>query len=371
MKIALVHEFLNQLGGAERVLQNFLEIWPEAEVHVILYDREKTQGQFEGYKKKVSWLNTLPGVKKHPRLFLPLMPGAIESFSFDDYDLVLSDSSSFAKGIHTDKLHICYCHAPTRYLWTVREYIDKQKYPRFLKFLGKIYLKRLRKWDLKAAQRADFFIANSVNIQDHIKKFYQRESIVIPPPVDTEVFFPDGPKQDYFFTASRLELYKRVDVIIEAFNHLGWPLKIAGRGTDLNRLKALAKPNVQFVGAVSDADLSKLYSQAKAFVFAAEEDAGIMVVEAQACGTPVIAFGKGGVLETVKQGITGEFFDEQTAGSLEKVLKDFNPANYDPQVIREHAEKYDKKIFQEKIRSFVEEKYGEFARSKATKQSNQ
>ncbi len=357
MKIALVHEYLNQLGGAERVLENFLEIWPDATVHVLFYDKEKTKGKFEKYSKKISWLNNLPFAGRHPRLFLALMPTAMEGFDFSGFDLIISDSSSFAKGIKTDKLHVCYCHAPTRYIWSVPEYIDQQKYPKILIWLGKIFLKRLKKWDYKAGQRPNFFIANSANIQNQIKQFYKRESVVIPPPVDTEMFFPDGEKQDFFLAASRLEPYKKVDIIIEAFNHSGLPLKIAGTGTDLERLKKMAGNNIEFVGPVSDEELRKLYSQAKAFVFAAEEDAGIMVVEAQACGTPVIAYAKGGALETIIPGITGEFFSRQNSESLIEGLKSFESSRYDSHKIREHAMQYDKKNFQKRIKDFTEEKY--------------
>ena len=270
MKIALVHEFLNQLGGAERVLENFLEIWPayakasaselDATVHVILYDKDKTLGRFEEYKKRISWLNALPGVKRHPRLFLILMPGAIEGFEFDDYDVVLSDSSSFAKGANArNKLHICYCHTPTRFLWTEPEYLDYQEYPALLKFFGHLVLPRLKRWDYQAAQKPNFFIANSSNVQHRIKNYYKRDSVVIYPPVDTDFFKPLGEKKNYFFTASRLEPYKKVEAIIEAFNRLGWPLKIAGKGTHMEKLKQISKPNIEFLGRVLDEDLRRLY----------------------------------------------------------------------------------------------------------------
>lgn len=357
MKIALVHEFLTQMGGAERVLQNFLEIWPEAEVHVLLYNKETTQGEFEKYKKKVSYLNNFFWARRHPRLLLPLMTGAIESFRFDDYDLVLSDSSSFAKGALTNKLHICFCHTPTRFLWTESEYLNQQKYPGFLKQIGKLFLPILRRWDYKAAQRPNFFIANSVNVQNRIKKYYQRESVVIPPPVDTELFHSEGQKQDYFFTASRLEPYKKIEIVIKAFNDLSFPLKVAGSGTDLERLKAMAKPNIEFLGRISDEQLRKRYSEAQAFIFPAEEDAGIMPVEAMACGTPVIAYGVGGSLETIKPGVTGEFFYEQTVESLKEAISNFDPVKYNSQTIRNRALQFDKKIFQRRIKEFVEEKY--------------
>lgn len=357
MKIALVHEFLNQLGGAEKVLQNFLEIWPDATVHVILYDRNKTNGEFEKYQRKVSWLNSILGVKTHPRLFLAAMPTAIESFKFYDYDLVLSDSSSFAHGIKTGKLHICYCHTPARFLWTESDYLKQQKYPEVFKWLGSKYLQRLKRWNFNAAQRPNYFIANSVNVQNRIKNFYNRDSVVIAPPVDTEFYQPTGAKQDYFFTVSRLEPYKKTDIMIEAFNTLGLPLKVAGTGTDLDRLKSIGKPNIEFLGRASDDDLRKHYSQAKAFIFAASEDAGITCVEAQACGTPVIGYRAGGALETVVEGTTGEFFDHQTVESLMEKIKNFDPAKYNSEIIRQNAEKFSKKIFQDKIKNFIEDKY--------------
>lgn len=358
MKIALVHEFLNQLGGAEKVLENFLEIWPDATVHVLLYNPEKTQGRFEKYKKKISWLNSLPLVKKHPRLFLPLMPSAIESFKFADFDVVLSDSSSFAHGAKTaGKLHICYCHTPARFLWTDPEYLDQQKYPWILKLLGKIIMSWLRNWDRQTATRPNFFIANSANVANRIKKYFNRDASVIWPPVETEFFHPVSDKKDYFVTVSRLEPYKKVDLLIEAFNDLGLKLKVVGAGTDSSRLKVMAGPNIEFLGQISPEDLRRHYSEAKAFVFAAEEDAGIVLLEAQACGTAVIAFGKGGALEAVKSGITGEFFGGQTAESIKNAVKIFDPSKYDPAVIRQHALQFDKKIFQKKIKEFVESKY--------------
>lgn len=358
MKIALVHEFLNQLGGAEKVLLAFLEIWPDATVHVILYDKEKTNGEFERYQKRISLLNKFPFAKSHPRLLLPLMPQAIEDFRFQDYDLVFSDSSAFAKGAKAKgKLHICYCHTPTRFLWTEPEYLDYQRYPGFLKWLGKMFIPILKKWDYKAAQGPDFFIANSLNVKNRIKKFYDRDSVVIHPPIDTDFFQPLGQKMDYFFTVSRLEPYKRVDLIVEAFNELGLPLKIAGTGTIIDDLKALAKPNIEFLGRVSDEELRNHYSQSRAFIFAAEDDLGMAVLEAQAAGTPVIALRAGGALETMKEGITGEFFDEQTKESLVEALKIFVSHNYDPQTVRANALEFDKKHFQKKIKEFVEEKY--------------
>ncbi|OGE73625.1 MAG: hypothetical protein A3I07_02955 [Candidatus Doudnabacteria bacterium RIFCSPLOWO2_02_FULL_42_9] len=357
MKVALVHEFLNQIGGAERVLQNFFEIWPDAKVHLILYNKEKTRNEFEKYQKKISWLNSFPLAQTHHRLLLLWMPSAIESFKFAEYDLVLSDSSSFAKGIKTDKLHICYMHTPTRFLWTESKYLDVQKYPRIFKAIGKMFVPLLRKWDYKAAQRPNYIITNSKNVQERIKKYYNRDSVVIPPPVDTQAFQPMGEKKDYFFTASRLEPYKKVDVIVQAFNELGLSLKIAGSGTEMETLKSQAKSNIEFLGVLSNEQLRRHYSEAQAYVFAADEDAGITFLEAQSCGTPVIAYGKGGALEAIKEGVTGEFFAEQTKEAIIEKVRNFDATKFDRTTIRNHALQFDKNEFQRKIKQFVEEKY--------------
>ncbi len=359
MRIALVHEFLNQLGGAEQVLKSLLEIWPEAEIHVILYDKKKTNSEFESYRKKISLLDRFPFAHSHPRLLLAFMPQAIEDFKFSNYDLVFSDSSSFAKGAKTDKLHICYCHTPTRFLWTEPEYLNQQRYPGIFKLLAKMFLPVLKKWDYKAAQRPNFYIANSENVKQRIKKFYNRDSVVIHPPIDTDFYHPIGSKQDYFFTVSRLEPYKRIDLIIEAFNELNLPLKIAGTGTIEDKLKSLANSNIEFVGRVSDEELRKLYAEAKAFVFATEDDLGMAVLEAAACGTPTIAYRAGGALETVKEGITGEFFNKQEKKSLEQTVKNFTTHKFDANTIRQHALQFDKKHFQQKISQFVNEKYAQ------------
>lgn len=363
MKIALVHEFLTQFGGAERVLQNFLEIWPDAELHVLVHNPDKMAHVFDRYNIKTSYVNRLPGAQSDHKWYLPLMPSAVESFDFSDFDVVFSDSSSFAKGAKSGtKLHICYCHTPTRFLWTEsHDYLKSTKYPFFIKWLAIPVLRVIKSWDYRAAQRPHFYIANSKNVQERIKKYYHRDSELIPPPVDTEMFQPQGAKRDYYFVASRLEPYKRVELVIEAFNKLGWPLKVAGAGTRQRSLQSTAKSNIEFLGRVSDAELRRRFAESKAFIFPAEEDAGIMPLEAQACGTPVIAYGKGGALETVVRGVTGEFFPEQTTDSLIKTLREFDPAKYDASVIRAHALKFDKKVFQARIKDFIERRRQQYA----------
>ncbi|MBI2607562.1 MAG: glycosyltransferase [Candidatus Doudnabacteria bacterium] len=362
MKIALVHEFLNQLGGAERVLQNFLAIWPEATVHCLIYDQHKTGGIFEAYKKRLSFVNTLPLAHSHHRWLLPFMPLGIEAFNLEEFDLIISDSSSFAKGVRTkNQLHICYCHTPTRFLWTdFDSYLKAQNIPLVVKLFARPVLNLIKKWDYQAGQRPHYFIANSVNVQQRIKKFYNRDSVVIPPPVDTEVFHPEGKKENYFFVASRLEPYKKIELVVQAFNELGLPLKVAGGGTTSEKLRAMARSNIEFLGRVSDEELRRRYSEAQAFIFPAEEDAGIMVLEAQACGTPVIAYKAGGALETVVEGETGEFFEHQTAESLKAIVKKFDAKKYNSVSVRDNALRFDKKIFQQRIINFVEQKYSDF-----------
>ncbi len=363
MKIALVHEFLTQFGGAERVLQNFLELWPDAQLHVLVHSPEKIGHAFDRYQVKTSYVNSMPGAQRDHKWYLGLMPSAIESFNFSEYDLVLSDSSSFAKGAKTgDKLHVCYCHTPTRFIWTEQgEYLKSTKYSMPVKMVARPLLAILRGWDFKAAQRPHYMIANSRNVQDRIKRYYKRDSEVIPPPVDTNTFKPTGEKADYFLVASRLEPYKNVKMVVEAFNKLGWPLKVAGTGTQLEMLKKMAGKNVEFVGRVSDEELCKLYSGAKAYIFPAEEDAGIMPLEAQSCGTPVIAYGAGGSLETILPGVTGEFFGKQDVESLTQALENFDPGKYDAAAIRQHALKYDKEVFKARIKEFIDRCQREFS----------
>ena len=220
-------------------------------------------------------------------------------------------------------------------------------------------LRVLKKWDYNAAQNPDFFICNSENVKNRIKKYYNRESEVLWPPVNTELFHPEGKKENYFFVASRLEPYKRIELVVQVFNDLGLPLKVAGSGTNSEKLRAMARSNIEFLGRVSDEELRKRYSEAQAFIFPAEEDAGIMVLEAQACGTPVIAYRAGGALETIKEGATGLFFDQQTPESLKEAIGHFDTSMYRSEAIRQHALQFDKKIFQEKIKKFVEEKFHE------------
>lgn len=360
MKIALAHEFITQWGGGEYVLKVFSEIWPDAPIHVLAYDEKIASEFLPGRKIVPSFLQKFPGMPKRFKYYLSWMPGAMESFNFSSYDVVISDASAFAKGIITNPStkHICYLHTPTRYLWSDHDaYVKSAPIP--LPFFGRRVvrqiLKKLQKWDLAASKRPDYLIANSKFIAARTEQYYHRTpDQVLFPPVDCSRFKVKTP-QDYFLVVARQEPYKRTDIAIEAANKLGVKLKVVGGGTKQASLKALAGPTVEFLGRVSDAELVDLYSGCRAFIFPPIEDAGITPLEAMASGRPVIAYGQGGALESVVEGVTGEFFTEQTADSLALVMKNFDTSKYDPQKIRAHAEKFDKEVFKQKIQKIVED----------------
>lgn len=355
MRVALVHDYLNQYGGAERVLEAFCEIWPDAPIFTLIYDAGRTGGAFEGRKIKTSFLQKVPFVKAHHRPFLMLMPLAIEQFDLSKYDLVISDSASFAKGVITRPrtLHICYCHTPTRYVWDdSHKYIEEFNYPAVVKKFIPPFLNYLRLWDEAASSRPDKYLANSRFVAARIKKYYQQEAEIIHPPVKTN-FFYIGQPQDYFLIVARFLPYKKIDLAIRAFNELGWPLKIIGDGPEKRRLQNLANNNIEFIGLVDEASLKEYYANCRAFVFPQEEDFGISAVEAMAAGRPVIAYRSGGALEIIKENETGLFFDEQSVDSLLNVLKRFHPGNFNPEFIRQHALQFDKEIFKNKINDFL------------------
>jgi len=358
MRVALVHDYLNQYGGAERVLEALCEIWPEAPIFTLIYDQHRTGSAFEGRKIKTSFLQKIPFVKSHHRPFLMLMPLGIEKFDLSKYDLVISDSASFAKGVivRPKTRHICYCHTPTRYVWDdSHKYIKEFSYPDFIKNLVPLFLNYLRLWDEAAAARPDLYLANSHFVSRRIKKYYNRPSAVIYPPVKTDSFFISKQLGDYFLLVSRFLPYKKIDLAIEAFNRLGWPLKIIGDGPEAKKLRQLAKPNIEFVGLVSEKELRNYYARCRALIFPQEEDFGIVAVEAMAAGRPVIAYQAGGALEIVKDGETGAFFKEQTPDSLVAALQNVKIEKFSPQLIREHARQFDKEIFKKKIKEFVGE----------------
>jgi len=363
MRVALIHDHLAQDGGAERVLAIFHKIYPEAPIFVLVYNREKANRVFCQAKIKTSFIQKMPGGQSRYQWYLPLMPLAFEKFNLFNYDLVLSSTSAFAKGVITrpETLHLCYCHTPTRYLWSdTHSYTKELKYNRLIKKFIPFVLHKIRIWDRLAADRVDYFIANSENIRRKIKKYYRREATVIYAPVDLGKFYVSKNRGNYFLTGGRLVAYKKFDLTIKVFNRLGWPLKIFGAGPEIGALKKMARPNIEFLDRISDRGLASLYAEAKAFVFPQEEDLGITALESMAAGRPVIAFASGGALETVIPGKTGILFETQTADALSCAIKNFKESDFNSEEIREYVSRFDAKIFEEKIKAFIEEARGKY-----------
>ena len=360
MKIALIHDHLTQEGGAEKVLKTFQEIFPEAPTYTLFYDQKKLGSLFLGKDIRTSFLQKIPGATKNYQWFLPLMPTATESYDLMNYDVVISSCSALAKGVITrsNSLHICYCHTPTRYLWSdTHRYVAELKRSRLIKKVIPLVLSRLRAWDQLAAQRVDFFIANSKNVSDRIEKYYRRQSIIIQPPVETHKFHISQKTEKYFLTGGRLVPYKHFDLTVLAFNQLGISLKIFGEGPMLKKLKSLAKPNIEFLGKVDDEKLAELYSKAIAFIHPQIEDFGITAAESMASGRPVIAYAAGGACETVVENVTGKFFDEQSWEALADAVVRFKPQNFNPQKIKEYAEQYNSSRFKKEIQDFIKDKW--------------
>ena len=358
MKIALVHDYLVQYGGAERVLSAFREVFPEAPIYTLIHDREAVHGRFDGARVHTSFLQRLPGARRAHRVFPLLMPGAIEQFDFSGYDVVLSDSASFAKGALTgpDTVHISYIHTPMRYAWDdCQKYTEDFGFPRPVRRAVPFFVNPLRLWDRVSADRPDRILANSEFVARRIRKYYGREARVVPPPVETNRFSISKKRGDYFLMVGRLIAYKRFDIAVRAFTRLGLPLRIAGRGPELARLRKLAGPNIEFLGRVPDEELARYYAECRAFVFPQEEDFGIVAMEALASGRPVIAYRGGDIEERIEEGVSGVFFDEQTPEAIMDAVSRFMDDDYDSDRIREKALPFDKEAFKRIIREYVEE----------------
>ncbi|MEI7741964.1 MAG: glycosyltransferase [bacterium] len=359
MKIALVHDQLLQRGGAENVLEVFARMFPEAPIFTLFYDPERMGKKFPPSRVKPSFLNSMPGAKKHYQWYLTMMPLATESYDLRGFDLVLSSSSAFAKGalIHPGTKHICYCHTPTRYLWSdTHSYIEELKRSRLVKLGVKPFLPLLRMWDKQAADRVDHFIANSKTVADRITQYYRRDSEAIYPPVDLKLF-SIAPKQDNFFlVGGRLVGYKRYDLVVKAFSQTGIPLKVFGVGPEFDRLREMAKSNVEFLGAIDEKTKAELYQKALAFIHPHVEDFGITAIESMASGRPVLAYGAGGAVETVIPGKTGAFIEEQIWEDIADFAIRFDPTAWNPAEIRKHAEKFSEERFEAEMRAFIEKK---------------
>lgn len=368
MKIAIVHEWFVVPGGAEQVVRAILEIYPDADIFAVVdfFDSENRHKYLQGKKVKTTFIQKLPFAKKKYRNYLPLMPFAIEQIDVSGYDLVISSSHAVAKGIITspNQLHVCYCYSPIRYAWDLKfEYLSESNLTKGIKSLfARYFLHKIKSWDYVVSQNVDHFIAISHFIQERISKFYRRESDVIFPNVTVNDFTLQTSKEDFYFTASRLVPYKRVAMIAQAFSRIpSKKLVIIGDGPEKDKIERIANnhDNIVFMGYQEFSVLKEHMMKAKAFIFAAEEDFGIVPLEAQACGTPIIAFGKGGVLDTVVDGKTGFYFHEQTVDSLIEAIERFESRSsqlLSPEMIKKHADGFSEEIFKKKFSTMIKEK---------------
>lgn len=359
LKIAIVCDWLTTSGGAEKIVHSLHKIFPEAPIYTTLFDKHRLP-MFANAKIETSYLQKIPIAKKKHQLFLPFMPRIFENFDLNDFDIVISSSHSCAKGIITkpSTLHISYCHSPMRYAWENNiNYINEYQVNPIFKKLAHVIIHKLRLWDRLSADRVDYFITNSNYIRRRVNKFYRRTSSVINPFVDDKFFSSNETQGDYYLAVGRLTPYKKFDLIIDTFNKIGKPLKIVGTGVSKRKFMAKSKPNIEFLGYVEDQQLQNLYASAKALIFPQVEDFGIIPLEAMAAGTPVIAFSKGGALETVVDKKTGLFFEEQTIDSLSKALSRFENHTFDKKIIQEHASKFSEQIFQDKIIDYIGKKW--------------
>jgi glycosyltransferase involved in cell wall biosynthesis len=365
MRVAVIHDWLTGMRGGERVLEVLLELYPSATVHTLFHHRGSVSPQIESHPIVTSWLDRIPGIYRSYRSLLPLFPFAVESWDFSGFDLVISSSHAVAKGVLCGKTpHICYCHTPMRYVWDAEQDYDLS----LVRKAGMAMVRsRLRRWDIESAARVDHFIANSKFVRDRIRKYYQRDADIVHPPIDTTFFKPSGRgRDDFYLAAGALVPYKRFDLAIKAFNKLGKHLVIAGAGPELNTLRDMASPNIEFRGWVTDDELRRLYQSARALVFPGREDFGMIPVEAQVCGCPVIAYHGGGSLETVQDGLSGIFFAEQNADHLICAIQKFETLPWSDHRVRHQVEMFSREAFKTRIRKIVDERQDRQGRTKRT-----
>jgi len=364
--IALIHDWLNQLGGAEDVLEALGTLYPSAPLYTSLYDRKRMPDHWRDWDIRTSFIDRLPLAHRKQQLYFPLYPLAMEQFDLRGYDVVLSNKSGFCHGVITgpETMHVCYCLTPTRYVWRYQQYAERENLSRATRLALAPFLTNLRLWDRLAADRVDHFIAISDEVRRRIAKIYRRDATIIYPPVDVNRFEPSNRVDDYYLFVGRLVPYRRLDLLIEAFNIMGRPLVIAGSGRDRERLESLAGPTVKFLGYVPDAELPDLLARCRAFVWPGEEDFGISPLQANAAGRPVIAFAAGGARETIVVGpedtVTGALFAEQSVAAMIEAVESFDPLAVSPAVARRHAERYDIAVFKRRIDDFVTQKYEEW-----------
>ncbi len=367
-RIAIVHDWLPLYGGAEKVLEQILHVYPEADLYSMFEVLSETDREFlHGKPVTTSFIQRLPSVRSRYRNYLPLMPLAVEQFDLSAYDMIITSSYAVAKGVITgpDQLHLCYCHSPIRYAWDMQStYLRESKLETGpISWVARAILHYMRLWDSRTAAGVNEFIANSEFVARRIRKIYNRNAAVIYPPVDLGAFAmrPRETRDDYYLTVSRMVPYKRIDLIVSAFAHMpDKKLVVIGDGPDFEKVKAKATSNITLLGQRPTSEVIRHMQSARAFIFAAEEDFGIAPIEAQACGTPVIAFGKGGVTESVIQGETGWFFYEQTEAAIVDAVREFEDLEFDAEVIHQHAHRFSAERFRREFHDFAERGWQRF-----------
>ena len=368
-KTAIVHDWFTNYAGSERVVESLTNIYPDADIFTLVdfLSEEERKIILKEKKPNTSFIQKLPFAKTKHRKYLVLFPLAIEQFDLSGYDLIISSSHAVAKGVLTNsnQLHICYCHTPMRYAWDLsHQYLKETNLDKGLLGWGaKKILHYLRIWDSTTANRVDYYIANSIHIAKRIKKIYDRDSVVIYPPVDINKFECSSNRENFYLTASRMVPYKRIDLIVEAFSQMSdKKLVVVGHGPEMDKIKSKATNNIEILGYLPDDELKKYMQKAKAFIFAAEEDFGIIVIEAMACGTPVIAYNKGGIAETVFDGENGILFNVQTPEAIRNAVARFEREEnkFDSNIISQKVQKFGREIFEKNIRRFVDSKTSEF-----------
>ena len=354
-RIALVHDYFIQMGGAERVAEALHQIFPAAPLYTTVALAERLTTGLRDAAIHTSFMQHMPAVENKFRQYFLLYPWAVESLDLSPYDLILSSSSGYGKGVHRSKnaVHVCYCHTPMRWAWRYDDYAARESFGTFARLALPAMLSGLRWWDLRASRQPDYYIANSQVVAARIRQIYGREAVVIPPPIDVDRFQPDSVVDDYYLVLSRLLPYKRIDLAIEACTKLNRPLVVIGDGPDRQRLEKLAGPNVEFLGRVADATVKRFASRCRALLFPGEEDFGMTPLEINAAGRPVIAYRGGGAVETVMEGLTGVFFERPTSQSLMTAIEEFEQARWDTRILRQHAEKFSYPVFAARMLEFL------------------
>jgi glycosyltransferase involved in cell wall biosynthesis len=355
-RIAIVHDYFTQQGGAERVAGELYGMFPKADLYSTVALPEMLPPGLTGAMVRTSWIQSLPGMRKYYRLYFAVYPLGVQAIDLSDYDLVITSSSGYAKGVQTrsNAIHVCYCHTPMRWAWRFDDYAERARIGLGSRIALPALLKALRAWDRNASRQPDQFVANSAVVARRIELIYNRHAVVIPPPIDVRRFQISSNQQDYFLVVSRLVPYKRIDLAIVACNLASKPLKIIGVGPDRKRLQQLAGPTVEFLGRLPDSDTQRYASECRALLFPGEEDFGMVPLELAAAGRPTIAFRGGGATETVIDGTTGLFFDEADARSLAAAMEEFELRSWSPSILRSHAEKFDIPVFRQRFLNLLD-----------------